>query len=78
MDCSLPISSVPGLSQARILEWIAITFFSLSDPGIEPRFPALQVGSLLTESPGKWLAVGRNIYSINIPEYTYKMVSMAA
>ena len=49
----------------------------LCNAGIKPRFPALQVGSLLTEPPGKWLAVGRNIYSINIPEYTYKMVSMA-
>ena len=26
MDCSLPVSSVCGLSQARILEWIAISF----------------------------------------------------
>ena len=60
MDCSLPISSVPGISQARILEWVPITFSSLSDPGIEPRFPALKVGSLLTEPPGKWLAVGSN------------------
>ena len=67
MDCSLHIS-VPGISQARILEWVAITFSSLSDPGIEPSFPALQVGYLLIEPPGKWLVVGRNIYSINIPE----------
>ena len=27
MDCSPPGSSVPGISQARILEWIAISFF---------------------------------------------------
>ena len=26
MDCSLPGSSVPGISQARILEWVAICF----------------------------------------------------
>ena len=26
MDCSLPGSSVHGISQARILEWIAISF----------------------------------------------------
>ena len=26
MDCSLPESSVCGISQARILEWVAITF----------------------------------------------------
>ena len=27
MDCSLPVSSVHGILQARILEWLAITFF---------------------------------------------------
>ena len=26
MDCSLPCSSVHGISQARVLEWIAISF----------------------------------------------------
>ena len=27
MDCSLPGSSVPGISQTRILEWVALSFF---------------------------------------------------
>ena len=26
MDCSLPGSSVPGIPQARTLEWVAISF----------------------------------------------------
>ena len=26
MDCSLPGSSVPGIFQARVLEWVAIVF----------------------------------------------------
>ena len=26
MDCSLPVSSVHGILQARILEWVAIPF----------------------------------------------------
>ena len=26
MDCSLPVSSVHGIFQARILEWVAIYF----------------------------------------------------
>ena len=42
MDCSLPGSSVHGISQARILEWIAIPFPDLPDPGIESLFPALE------------------------------------
>ena len=26
MDCSLPGSSVPGIGQARVLEWVVIAF----------------------------------------------------
>ena len=40
MDCSLPGSSVHGILQARILEWIAIPFSrDISNPGIKPRSP---------------------------------------
>ena len=50
MDCSLPGSSIQGLFQARILEWVAISFSrDLPDPGIEPRSPALQANSLPSE-----------------------------
>ena len=42
MDCSLPGSSVHGILQTGILEWVAIAFSrGSSDPGIEPRSPAL-------------------------------------
>ena len=30
MDCSLPSSFVHGILQARILEWVAISFFKES------------------------------------------------
>ena len=54
MDCSLPGSSVHRIPQARILEWVAISFsLDLSNPGIDPRSPALQVDSSPTEPPGK-------------------------
>jgi len=41
MDCSPPGSSVYGISQARILEWVAI-FFSrdFPNPGIKLMSPA--------------------------------------
>ena len=45
MDCSSPGSSVHGISQARLLEWVAISG-DLSNPGIEPMSPAWQVDSL--------------------------------
>ena len=47
MDCSLLRSSVHGILQARILEWVAISFSrDLPDPGIEPGSPALQADAL--------------------------------
>ena len=55
MDCSLSGSSVHGIFQARVLEWIAISFSpgDLPDPGIEPGSPALQADALPSEPPGK-------------------------
>ena len=47
MDCSLPGSSVHGIFQARILEWVAISFSGdLPNPGIKSASPALQADSL--------------------------------
>ena len=54
MDCNWPGSSVHGILQARILEWVAVlSSGNLPDSGIESWFPALQVDSLPSESPGK-------------------------
>ena len=40
--------------QARTLEWVAMPSpGDLPNPGIEPRSPLLQAGSLLSEPPGK-------------------------
>ena len=51
MDCSLPGSSVQVISQARILEWIAISYLrDLPNPGIKSVSPAL-AGRLLTAEP---------------------------
>ena len=48
--CRLPGSSVHGILQVRILEWVAILFSrDLLDPGIEPKSPALQADSLQSE-----------------------------
>ena len=51
---SPPGSSVHGILQARILEWVAIPF---SIPGIEPGSPALQADSLPSEPSGKPLTL---------------------
>ena len=57
LDCSQPGSPVHGILQAKILEWIAISYSRvLTDPGIEPTSlgsPALAGGFFTTEPPGK-------------------------
>ena len=54
VDCSLPGSSVHGISQARILEWVAISSSrDLPNPGIQPASPALAGRFFTTELPGK-------------------------
>ena len=54
MDCNLQGSSVYGIFQARVLEWVAISFSrDLPDPGMKPRSPALLADALLSEPPGK-------------------------
>ena len=53
-DYSPPDSSVLGILQARILEWVAIPFSrGSSQPGIKPKSPTLQADSLPSEPQGK-------------------------
>ena len=60
-----PGSSVHGILQTRILEWVVIPFSrDLPHPGIEPSSSALQADSLLSKPPGKplshhWMATAR-------------------
>ena len=55
MDCSPPDSSVYGISQARILEWVAISFSrDLPNPGSGPASSALVGGFFTTESPAAY------------------------
>ena len=64
MDCNLSGSSVHGIFQARVLEWIAIPSpEDLPNPGIEPGSPTLQADALPSEPPGK-------IYPRHLPKLT--------
>ena len=54
MDCSLPGSSVHGILQARILEWVGIPFLlygMFPTKGLNPGLPL--ANSLPSEPPGK-------------------------
>ena len=57
MDCSPPGSSLHAIFQARILEWVAISYpRHLLDPGTEPVSsvsPALAGGAFAAVPPGK-------------------------
>ena len=54
VDCSPPSSSIHGILQARILEWVAIpSAGDLPDPGIKPGSPTLQADPLTSAPPGK-------------------------
>ena len=49
-----PGSSIHGILQVRILEWVALPSpRHLPNPGIKPRSLALQMDPLLSEPPGK-------------------------
>ena len=55
LDCSLSVSSLHGIFQARILEWAFLPPGDLPDPRIEPTSsvsPALAGGFFTTASPG--------------------------
>ena len=64
MDFNPPGSSVHGISQARVLEWVAISVpGDLPDPGLElmsPASPAMAGRFFTTAPPGKPLYALRN------------------
>ena len=54
LDCSLPGSSVHGILQARILEWVAIPFSrGSSQPRDQTEVSHIAADSLLSEPPRK-------------------------
>ena len=73
VDLSPPGSSIHGILQARILEWVATSFSrDLPDPGIEPRSPALQADASPSEPPGKPIeAVSIYIPTNNAREFPF-------
>ena len=56
MNCSLPGFFVHWVFQARVPEWVAISFSrESSQPRIKPRSPTVQADALPSEPPGKRL-----------------------
>ena len=73
LNCSPPDSSVHGVFQARMLEWVAISFSGvLPDAGIEPaslESPALQASSriLLVIHSACYICHSRHLLTPNSP-----------
>ena len=69
VDCSPPDSSVHGIFQARILEWVVISFSRVSflNPGIEPiSYISCTAGRFFTTEPSwKPKLYKRNLISGN-------------
>ena len=63
VDCSLPGSSIHGILQSRVLEWVASPG-DLPYPGMEPGSPALQADALPSEPRGK------SLYNMNSIVFT--------
>ena len=69
IDCSLQGSSVHGILQARILEWVGLPFpppGHLPDPGIEPESlasPALTGRFSATAPPGKPIFISCELHN---------------
>ena len=71
MDCNPPGSSVHGILQARMLEWVAMpSSRGLPNPGIKPTSltsPALAGRFFTTSTPGKLRLVWKFILNKTIP-----------
>ena len=60
IDCSLPASSVHGILQTRILEWVAMLFSrGSSQSRDQTQDPALQADSLPSEASGRPIPLDR-------------------
>jgi len=60
MDCSLQGSSVHGIFQTRVLEWVAIPFSrGFSQPRDLTWVSHMQADALLSEPPGKPMTEAR-------------------
>ena len=67
MDCSPPGSSIYGILQSRILDWVAFPFSrGPSRTRCEPWSPTLQAYSLLNEPPRKPLLYSRTLFLIHL------------
>ena len=78
VDCSLPGSSVQGILQTRILEWVAMpSSGSLPNPGMEPAFlmlPALAGGFFTTSATWEEVILMSSVSNRSLIRNTAKFI----
>ena len=73
MDCSLPGSSVHGILQARVLEWVAIALSTIQVRETENQFRSLILVQLFVNP---WAAVHQASLSITHSQSLFKLMSI--
>ena len=76
MDCSLPGSSIHGISQARVLEWVAISFSRGSSRPLLIRFGSVQSLSRARLFATSWIAACLASLSITNSRSSLKLRSI--
>ena len=70
MDCGPPGSSVQGILQARILEWLpCLSPWDIPSPGIKSASPALAGGFFTTSTTWEYSLIEREILLIFLIDY---------
>ena len=83
MDCRLPRSSVHGIFQAKVLEWVAISFAITSKltsnykmipfiewvPGTEPKCKVLRNPGVLNLLVSKWILLPQLFFILHVSAY---------
>ena len=79
MDCSSPGSSVHGIFQAKVLEWVAISFSrGSSQPRDQTQVSCIIEDALPSELPGKPLLSASCVLNIVPDTYYLKIHNIAA
>ena len=75
MNCSQPGSSVHGILQARILEWVAIPFSrGFSQPRDQTCFSCIVGGFFTAEPPASSLGSANNFHLPGVFKHTFRCI----
>ena len=75
VDCNLPGSSVRGILQARMLEWVAIPFSRGSSQARDPTWVSCMAGEFFTVyATREAIPLSNSLYSFNFSPFDKKLI----